>query len=589
MGCGVCKESRADGIEARAADGIKREPTIKARKLSHKKSVEAVLARKPTYELGVTLEFLVTFLQDLDEGFFQGDGDFTTDDLVEKFIKHAVKETQCRYVDLIDQRFVKPPTVFVSHRWKRGFRVLVERLLTQFNYATDEAARHTSVWIDVFAVNQNQNAETKQDIDGFESVIQRTKITAFNLDEKCEELRRIWCLYEVWKTFAHRGVDSLLVMSQGIGALPLGLQDVFYAVDVANAKASLPRDVERILAEIKEESNFLDFNRKVREALLESTTRQVQSVGTSGEGGNADEQLASLHQDVAMLQTAGKFAEAVSVAQQQLELAKKAHGEGHNEVALALNNLANLNKCMGKYDDALPLFERSLAIREKVHHGEEHPEVATSLNNLALLYQKMGKYDDALPLFERSLAIDLHGEDHPRVASALNNLAELNRAMGKYDDALLFFERSLAIREKVHHGEEHPRPELALAMYSLVVLYHNLKRYREARMLSERASAIREKVLFRNVHPDTRTKLEWLDNIGRQLGIRGLTVARESRHTHQHTVTLTQRAVIVTVSSNLVMARRGGRSACPDDDWEAELEKNDGRESVAFCRLKTSA
>eukprot|EP00959_Pyramimonas_sp_CCMP1952_P165987 3469371-Pyramimonas_sp.AAC.1 len=67
MGCGVCKESRADGIEARAADGIKREPTIKARKLSHKKSVEAVLARKPTYELGVTLEFLVTFLQDLDE------------------------------------------------------------------------------------------------------------------------------------------------------------------------------------------------------------------------------------------------------------------------------------------------------------------------------------------------------------------------------------------------------------------------------------------------------------------------------------------------------------------------------------------
>eukprot|EP00976_Prorocentrum_cordatum_P016804 338019-Prorocentrum_minimum.AAC.1 len=56
-------------------------------------------------------------------------------------------------------------------------------------------------------------------------------------------------------------------------------------------------DVERILADIKKEFDFLDFNRKVREVLLESTMRQVQSVGTSGGGGgNADEQLASLHQ-----------------------------------------------------------------------------------------------------------------------------------------------------------------------------------------------------------------------------------------------------------------------------------------------------
>eukprot|EP00976_Prorocentrum_cordatum_P003081 59685-Prorocentrum_minimum.AAC.1 len=38
-------------------------------------------ARKPTCKLGVTLEFLERFLQHLDEGFFQGDGDFTTDDL----------------------------------------------------------------------------------------------------------------------------------------------------------------------------------------------------------------------------------------------------------------------------------------------------------------------------------------------------------------------------------------------------------------------------------------------------------------------------------------------------------------------------
>ena len=36
----------------------------------------------------------------------------------------------------------------------------------------------------------------------------------------------------------------------------------------------------------------------------------------------------------------------------------------------------------GKYDDAKPLYERSLAIREKAL-GAEHPDVAHSLNKLA--------------------------------------------------------------------------------------------------------------------------------------------------------------------------------------------------------------
>ena len=36
----------------------------------------------------------------------------------------------------------------------------------------------------------------------------------------------------------------------------------------------------------------------------------------------------------------------------------------------------------GKYDYAEPLYERSLAIREKAL-GPEHPDVAQSLNNLA--------------------------------------------------------------------------------------------------------------------------------------------------------------------------------------------------------------
>ncbi|CAN0575198.1 unnamed protein product, partial [Laminaria digitata] len=40
----------------------------------------------------------------------------------------------------------------------------------------------------------------------------------------------------------------------------------------------------------------------------------------------------------------------------------------------------------GNYAEAGPLYERSLAIKEKAL-GREHPSVATSLNNLAELFR----------------------------------------------------------------------------------------------------------------------------------------------------------------------------------------------------------
>ena len=58
----------------------------------------------------------------------------------------------------------------------------------------------------------------------------------------------------------------------------------------------------------------------------------------------------------------------------------------------------------GKYDDALPIALRALAIREKAL-GPEHPEVARSLNNVAELYWTKGDSARAEPLYQRALAI----------------------------------------------------------------------------------------------------------------------------------------------------------------------------------------
>ena len=73
-------------------------------------------------------------------------------------------------------------------------------------------------------------------------------------------------------------------------------------------------------------------------------------------------------------------------------------------MATSLNNLALLYHAQGRYAEAEPLYQRALAIREKVL-GPEHPHVATSLENYAALLKKMGRGAEAEPLEARARAI----------------------------------------------------------------------------------------------------------------------------------------------------------------------------------------
>jgi tetratricopeptide (TPR) repeat protein len=91
-----------------------------------------------------------------------------------------------------------------------------------------------------------------------------------------------------------------------------------------------------------------------------------------------------------------------------------------------LNRCGYFLKERARYAEALPMYERSLAIWEKAL-GAEHPDTALSLNNLAGLYRAQGEYGKAEPLYERSLAIleKTLGGEHPTTRTVANNLAGL--------------------------------------------------------------------------------------------------------------------------------------------------------------------
>jgi hypothetical protein len=60
-------------------------------------------------------------------------------------------------------------------------------------------------------------------------------------------------------------------------------------------------------------------------------------------------------------------------------------GKEHLHTSVTLNNLASMLAEQGRYEEARPLHERALAIREKVL-GKEHPDTEMLRENLRSLY-----------------------------------------------------------------------------------------------------------------------------------------------------------------------------------------------------------
>jgi CHAT domain-containing protein/Tfp pilus assembly protein PilF len=225
---------------------------------------------------------------------------------------------------------------------------------------------------------------------------------------------------------------------------------------------------------------------------------------------------ASLNNLALLYGNQGRDAEAEPLCKRALAILEKVHGLDSSEVAASLNNLAALYQRQERYADAEPLFKRALAIREK-SLPSGHPDLAQSLNNLATLYEKQGRHADSEPLFKRALAIyekKAAGPAHPAVATLLNNLGQVDKVQGRYGDAEPLIRRSLAIREKVL-GPDHP--DVARSLNNLADLYERQGRLADAEPLYQRALTIRERAVGAD-HPDTAISTNNLASLYRSEG-----------------------------------------------------------------------
>ena len=119
----------------------------------------------------------------------------------------------------------------------------------------------------------------------------------------------------------------------------------------------------------------------------------------------SDEELNTLNQEVIQLNKARKYDQALPIAERALALAKRLHGSDHATVAAEFRLLALLLKAAKQSAEAVPLMRRALAIDEK-NPDPDHPAVALDLKILAGLLIDTNRIDDAETLLRRVLAID---------------------------------------------------------------------------------------------------------------------------------------------------------------------------------------
>ena len=146
------------------------------------------------------------------------------------------------------------------------------------------------------------------------------------------------------------------------------------------------------------------------------------------------------------LHSLAEWVEAEPLMRRALSIDEKSYGPDHPNVAIRLNNLAQLLEATNRLGEAESLMRRVLSIDEK-SSGSDHPDVASDLNNLAQLLKATNRLGEAEPLMRRALSIDekSYGPDHPDVATDLNNLAALLLATNRLVEAEPLMRRALSI------------------------------------------------------------------------------------------------------------------------------------------------
>jgi len=226
---------------------------------------------------------------------------------------------------------------------------------------------------------------------------------------------------------------------------------------------------------------------------------------------------ATLMQTIAQIHAIlGNVEQATPLLERAVALREASLGPDSPEVAETLRMLGWHQVNRRQLSQAEASIARALSIQESIL-GPDHPAVAETLRTFAYLYGHLGETAKEVDVQERALAIQetALGPDHPEVADSLDDLATLKSELGRIDEAESLFQRSLRIREMAPHQDQE---RLANTLWLYGMFNRGSGRLDRARALLERALTIREERLGPG-HPAVAFALDGCAFVHRDQGL----------------------------------------------------------------------
>ena len=194
------------------------------------------------------------------------------------------------------------------------------------------------------------------------------------------------------------------------------------------------------------------------------------------------------------------------------QIAEEENGEFSIESARLMHSVVGNLAGQGRDAEAIDLTRQQLRVIDQLGTPEAEYLRPRAIGNLGALLVRTGRYKEAAPILEETLALkrEVYGNQHATTLSTLNNLCSVLASIGDAERAVIYGREALEGREAVL-GEGDPRTYVSLLNLARAMAQSEMKH--EARsMLSEGVSQAKMRL-----GPDHPTTMDMANGYARTL------------------------------------------------------------------------
>jgi tetratricopeptide (TPR) repeat protein len=221
--------------------------------------------------------------------------------------------------------------------------------------------------------------------------------------------------------------------------------------------------------------------------------------------GDSSPELAAVLEEIATGDRAqGRAEPALAAIEKAIKIREAQTAAARAGLARDLTLAAVLHQQAGQEEPAMDLLKRAIQEWSLAQPGD--PQCLPAIEALAGIYRDRGQYEDAEPLLQRAVRMReaADGPDTAELIPSVDSLAYVEFGLKKYPEAEGIYKRLLGLWQK-NAGAEHPM--VALTLDKMAEFYAFQHRYEEAEKAATAALELRSKAYIASLHQTGRVLL----------------------------------------------------------------------------------